>query len=272
VLDQQNVESDVARQTARLAPTILGRLRARLDVLKWRSYEPRLLRTVQATVAVSEEDATAFRKDAPGAHVLVHPNGVDPRAFEFVDHRLNRADHLLMTGTLGYLPNLDAAMWMIRDILPRVCRVRPSIRLTLVGAEPPPSLQAMKGDSVDIIGRVADMRPYLRAADLFVAPLRAGGGTRLKLLEAFAVGLPTVATTKAATGIDLRPGDHAAIADDAEALSGEILRLLDDRDARQAMAASARQLIEDRYDWRLIAVSYERDLLDVVKRVSRTDG
>jgi glycosyltransferase involved in cell wall biosynthesis len=269
ILDQQNVESQISGEVARLAPTRMGRARARLDVWKWRAYERGLVRSVQRTIAVSEADALAFRKLVPSASVTVRPSGADLRSLHYVDHAENRADRLIMTGTLGYLPNLDAATWMIERILPRVRRVRSSARLVLVGASAPESLRKRGGDAVDIVGRVPDVRPFLEGADLFVAPLRAGGGTRLKLLEAFAVGLPTVATTVASAGIAVRHGSDVAIADDEETFAKEIIRLLDDVSARRAMAESARRLVEERYDWRTIAADYQKDLYDVV-RASQT--
>jgi glycosyltransferase involved in cell wall biosynthesis len=265
ILDQQNVEGHISGEVARIAPTWMGRTRARLDVWKWRSYERGLVRRVQRTIAVSEPDAVAFRKLAPSASVVVRPSGADIRSLQFVDHSENRGDVLVMTGTLGYLPNLDAASWMIERILPRVRRVRSSARLVLVGAGAPESLRKLGGDAVDVVGRVPDVRPYLDGADLFVAPLRAGGGTRLKLLEAFAVGLPTVATTLASAGIAVRHGTDVATADDEETFAAEIVRLLDDVAARRAMAASARHLVEERYDWRTIATDYENDLYEVVR-------
>jgi glycosyltransferase involved in cell wall biosynthesis len=265
ILDQQNVESHISGEVARLAPTWMGRTRARLDVWKWRSYERGLVRRVQRTIAVSESDALAFRKLVPSASVTVRPSGADLRSLQYVDHAANRGDRLIMTGTLGYLPNLDAANWMIERIFPRVRLVRPSARLVLVGASAPESLRKRAGDGVEIVGRVPNVRPFLDGADLFVAPLRAGGGTRLKLLEAFAVGLPTVATTVASAGIAVRHGRDVATADDEETFANEIIRLLDDVPARGAMAESARRLVEERYDWRMIAADYETDLYDVVR-------
>lgn len=264
ILDQQNVESEISAEVARLAPTWMGRARARLDIWKWHSYERGLVGIVQRTVAVSELDATTFRRLVPSASVAVRPSGADLRSLEFVDHAMNRGDRLIMTGTLGYLPNLDAAQWMVDRILPRVRRTRPSARLTLVGASAPDSLRERGGGAVEVVGRVPDVRPYLEGADLFVAPLRAGGGTRLKLLEAFAVGLPVVATTKASAGIAVRHGVNIATADDEETFADEVIRMLTDVPARRAMATSARRLVEEHYDWRSIAADYQEDLYDVV--------
>lgn len=260
ILDQQNVEADISRQIAHLAPTRLGRARARLDVLKWNRFERKLLQQVQMTVAVSEADASRFRELLPKGPVVVRPSGADLRSLEYVDHSENRGDRLIMTGTLGYLPNLDAATWMISRILPLIRRARPDAHLVLVGANAPPALLEQGTDGVQVVGRVPDVEPHLRDADLFVAPLRAGGGTRLKLLEAFAVGLPTVATTLASAGISAQPGIHVAIADTEQAFADEVVRMLQSRSARDAMAKSARKLVEDQYDWRSIALDYQEDL------------
>lgn len=265
ILDQQNVESETSRFVSRLAPTLVGRLRAALDVWKWRNYERTLIAQVHTTVAVSDLDAAAFRSLVPTANIVVRPSGADVRGLEFVDHAENRADRLIMTGTLGYLPNLDAARWMIDTILPRIRRTRASAHLVLVGASPPESL-AEGAEGVEVAGRVPDVVPYLAGADLFVAPLRAGGGTRLKILEAFAVGIPVVATSVGAEGIDAVDGVHLSIADDELSFATAVSELLDDRDRRSTMAAAARALVEERYDWRSIAVDYERDLLAATSR------
>jgi glycosyltransferase involved in cell wall biosynthesis len=271
ILDQQNVESGISEDVARLRWTRMGRVRARLDARKWRRYERSLVRQVQRTIAVSEADAHVFRRIAPTVSVVVRPSGADLRSVPYVDHAENRGDGLLMTGTLGYLPNLDAAAWMIERILPLVRRARPAAHLVLVGASPPASLKERGGDAVDVVGQVPDVRPYLDGADLFVAPLRAGGGTRLKLLEAFAAGLPTVATTIASSGIAVQHGVDVATADDEEAFAAEIVRLLADPAVRRKIAESARRLVEDRYDWRTIAADYEQDLYDVAQ-AGRTRG
>lgn len=265
ILSQHNVEAEISAAIARLAPTWMGRARARLDIWKWRFYEPALMRLVQLTVAVSELDVATFRRLAPSASIAVWPNGANLRSLRYVDHGENRGDRLIMTGTLGYLPNLDAARWMIDRILPRVRPVRPSARLTLVGASAPDSLRERGGGAVEVVGRVPDVGPFLEGADLFLAPLRAGSGTRHKLLEAFAVGLPAVATTIASAGIAVRHGVDIATADDEETFADEVIRLLDDVPARRAMAISARRLVEERYDWRSIATDYEEDLYEVVR-------
>lgn len=264
VLDQQNVESDISREVSRLAPTVIGRLRARLDVWKWRRYERSLIRRVDRTVAVSDIDAAAFSALVPDAAIEVRPSGADLRRLEFRDHAQNRADRLIMTGTLGYLPNLDAAQWMIDDILPRIRGVRPSASLVLVGASPPESL-ATHGSEVIVAGRVPDVVPYLADADLFVAPLRGGGGTRLKILEAFAVGIPVVATSIAAAGIEAVDGVHLAIADDERSFAQAVVEMLSDAQRRADLARSARELVERRYDWRSLVGEYEATLAAVAR-------
>jgi len=153
---------------------------------------------------------------------------------------------------------------------PRSCRsfgqYAPSVRGHLVG-QVDDNVRAMPAaDGVEIVGRVPDVLPRLADGDLFVAPLRLGGGTRLKILEAFAAGLPVVATSKAVEGLDVENGVHAMIADDAPGLARAILALLDDEDGRERLALAARRLVEEKYDWRRIGAKFAESVERIAGR------
>lgn len=264
IYNAENVESELTRRLAPLALTRMSRARFKLDARKFRWFEASLARRAALVTAVSERDAAQIRKLAPGARIEVVPSGADVRGVPFIDHRENRGDVLIFVGTLGYLPNRDAVSWLVNRILPLVRSSRPRLTARLVGSSVPISLQAIHGDGVEVIGLVPDVRPELGAADLFVAPLRAGAGTRLKLLEAFAAGIPVVATSIAAEGLDAVDGIHLEIADDERAFADAIVRMLDDPARRAAMAGAARFLVENRYDWAVIGEQLESLLRDVV--------
>jgi len=264
VYDAQNVESEIVRRLAPLALTRLSGMRFRLDVWKYRNFEAAVVRQASLVTAVSERDAAQLRKLAPSARIELLPSGADIRGVQFVDHRENRSNILIFVGTLGYLPNRDAVNWLVDRILPLVRSRRPKVTARLVGSSPPNALGALHGSGVELVGQVPDVRPELAAADLFVAPLRAGGGTRLKLLEAFAAGLPVVATSTAAEGLDAVDGIHLAIADDEEAFADAIVDLLDDGAKRDGMARAARHLVEEHYDWAAIGERFASLLREVV--------
>ncbi len=221
------------------------------------ALEADILRRADGVIAVSEADAATLRALAPGVSPLVVPNGVDTA---FYDSALAEARQpvplppgapwLVFTGKLDYRPNIEASLWLVGDVMPRVWAAAPNVRVALVGRDPAPAVSALAASRVTVTGWVPDTRPYIAAADLFVAPLRVGGGTRLKLLEALALGRPIVSTSRGAEGLDL--GAAATLADDAEAFAAAILALLPDAPRRAAMGAAARQLAVARYDWQTI--------------------
>ena len=264
IYNAENVESELLRRLAPLALTRMSSMRFRLDAWKFRGFEASLLRQASLVTAVSERDAAQLRALVPRARIEVLPSGADLSGVPFVDHSENRGDAVIFLGTLGYLPNRDAAIWLAERILPLARSRRPAVTARLVGSSGPEALRSLQRDGVEFVGLVPDIRPELASADLFVAPLRAGGGTRLKLLEAFAAGIPVVATSVAAEGLEVIDGIHLAIANDEQAFVDAILDLLSDSLKRRAMALAARRLVEERYDWRSIGERFESLLRDVV--------
>ena len=269
VLNEQNVETDLVRQLARISPTPLSRLRLRLDARKLARFEATLLRTATLVTSVSPVDAGRLRAMAPAARIELLPSGADVAGVVSRDHVGVGSDRLVLLGTLGYLPNLDAATWLVREILPIVQRSRPRAHVALVGSSPPGSLAtlaALAGPAVQLVGPIDDVAGELAASDVFVVPLRAGSGVRLKVLEAFAHGIPVVATSRGVEGLDVRDGVHLAIADDAASFAAAVVRLLEDAALRLRFSTEARRLVEDCYDWRAIGGRFEALLSSVARR------
>ena len=263
LLSTHNVEADLARQLASIAPTRPSRLQFRLDAWKLRTFETRLMTEASLVTAVSPVDAQKLQAMAPSVRIEVIPSGADVARTAYVDHTRLRSDRLVLVGTLGYLPNLDAARWLVEAILPLVRRKRSNAHAALVGSSPPSAMDALVGPGVELVGPVEDIADELAASDVFVAPLRAASGVRIKLLDAFAHGIPVVATSIAAEGLEVRDGVHLELADDAASIADAIVRLLEDADRRSRLAACARELVEERYDWRVIGERYEALLTSV---------
>ena len=268
VLNEQNVESDLARQLASISPTRLSRARLRVDGRRFDRFESRLLADASLVTAVSDVDAAKLRAMAPQARIEILPSGADVAGISWLDHGPSRSDRLVLLGTLGYLPNLDGARWLVGSILPAVRLSRPNAHVALVGSSPPADLASLAGPDIDLVGPVDEVDDELAAGDVFVAPLRAGSGVRLKLLEAFAHGIPVVATSRAAEGLAVRDGIHLLIADDTATFARAVVRLLEDADLRHRLSRAARDLVEDRYDWRTIGGRFE-GLLESVALTAR---
>jgi len=146
----------------------------------------------------------------------------------------------------------------VSDILPRIRREVPGVRLCLVGHDPPPVIQALaRPPDVIVAGSVPDVRPYLARAAVCVVPLRIGGGTRLKILDALAMGRPVISTSLAGEGLDLAPGHELLIADGAEAFAAATVRLLRDPAQRAALGAAGRQAVESRHTWPTVLAGLE---------------
>jgi glycosyltransferase involved in cell wall biosynthesis len=184
--------------------------------------------------------------------VEVIPNGVDTQRYQPLPEA-NTPPHLLFIGNMGYAPCIDAVSFFCLEILPLIQRAIRSVELWIVGRDPQPEVTHLDGQGVHVTGRVEDIIPYYRQTKVSVVPLRAGGGTRLKILEAMALGRPVVSTTIGSEGLDAINGEHLLIADQPEQFAEQTVRLLTDRHLYQHIASRGRQLVESRYDWDQIA-------------------
>lgn len=177
-------------------------------------------------------------------------NGVDCARFEPRPAGEAASWDVLFVGSFGHSPNRDAIEWLLAEIWPRLRRLRPKVRLAIVGAHPPPEVTARHGrDGVEVFGTVPDTAPFYRGARVLLAPIRAGSGTRLKLLEAFASALPVVGTQLAAEGLAVRDGEHLLCAESAVELAQATARLLADPELCRSLGGAAWRLAEERYDW-----------------------
>jgi len=221
----------------------------------WRllkTYEGRLCRQFEAVTAVSDEDKTAL-EEAMGcaSQMVVIPITVDMDEMGWVD-RAPQADHVLHFGTMYWPPNIDGVRWFLDEIWPLVLARRPQTLFDLVGSRPPQEFIA-RGQAdplVNVTGYVKDPTPYLQSAGAFIVPLRAGGGMRVKILEALSRGLPVISTRLGVEGIAVEHNHNALLADTPQEFADAILRLLADRSLADRLAANGRELVAQRYDYR----------------------
>ena len=207
-------------------------------------------------VVVSDQDRAELQAINPALDWDVIPNGVDADHFRpSIDQRDSAS--LLFTGNFSYEPNAEAALWLARDLFPRLRREYPDLQLWLVGNAPPETLRALADDQVLVTGRVPDLRPWLTRATLYVSPLRMGAGIKNKVLEALASGCPMLATPLSADGIAIEHDRHAWLAarDDFPAA---VRALLADAGLRERLALAGRQRVESRYSWRQVVERYAR--------------
>ena len=266
VIFTHNVEADIWR---RHAETHGGRVTRFLYALQYRRmlrFERSTLRRFDRVLTVSDADAQTFESLYPGAlrrPATIVPTGVDTDFFSPASPGDKEAPHLVFTGSMDWLPNEDAMLFFCRDILPAIRAQEPGVSVSIVGREPTPAVRRLADqDAVEVTGRVDDVRPYMRRAAVYVVPLRIGGGTRLKIFEAMAMGKAVVSTTVGAEGLPIVPDEHALIADEPEAFARSVVELLRDVPRRRRLERAARARVVERFDWSAVAGDLEDALVE----------
>jgi glycosyltransferase involved in cell wall biosynthesis len=270
VLDLYDLEDQKLRQTLPSVRDVVrsGRPRtafhralAKRNASAWASQQARLAHAADVVFVCSGEDRT--RLSAPGTVVV--PNGAhDPRMT--MDHRALRSDDPTITlhGSLRYGPNAEAAQILVDEVAPRIRVAFPHLRVRLVG-EAPASLRTLHAPpAVTVTGYVPDISSELRRTDLVAVPLRSGSGTRVKIIEAFAHGVPVVASSVAVYGLDVRDGVHLLIRDDPDAFAAACINLLARPDRRVVCIENAMTLYHSRYRWASIEQEVRGLLHEVV--------
>lgn len=226
------------------------RFRHQLTLVKLRSYLRRLLPRFAACTVVSEAEASLLRQMVP-TYTTVHvvPNAVD--VAEYADIRsVPQPKTLIFAGSLRYFANHDAMDWFLRESYPLIQSRVPDVRLTITGDHA--DLPLPSSSNLILRGFVDDVRPLIASSWVSLAPIRVGGGTRLKILEAMALRSPVVATSKGAEGLEARNGEHLLIADDPRSYANAVIRLLEEPDLRDQLAGNGFALVKTRYDWNVV--------------------
>jgi sugar transferase (PEP-CTERM/EpsH1 system associated) len=261
ILFTHNVEAEIWRRHSETAANPLSRM---LLAQQWRRmlrFERQALSRFDLVLAVSEADGRTFERLYPGAlrsPVHVVQTGVDTGYFRPDADVAERPAHLVFTGSMDWLPNEDGMLYFVRDILPRIRQVEPGATLSIIGRSPTPAVRRLGEDAgVDVTGRVEDVRPHIAAGAVYVVPLRVGGGTRLKIFEAMAMGKAVVSTTVGAEGLPVTPGRDIVIADEPARFAQAVVHMIRDGEARRRIEGEARRLVVERYDWSAVAQDFE---------------
>jgi glycosyltransferase involved in cell wall biosynthesis len=246
----------------RLGRNVSSRLRRALLALEWRKmrrFELQTCRRAGLTVAVSEQDRDRLLEGAPGSRIETIPTGVDLDYFHRSDPALEQPLEIVFTGSMDWHPNEDAMLYFLDAILPLLRSESPQVALTIVGRNPSERMkQAAAAAGVQLTGTVDDVRPFIERAAVYVVPLRIGGGTRLKIYEALAMGKAVVSTSIGAEGLPLEEGVHIVRADDPDSFARQVLKLMQNPALRQQMASAGRELMEQKYSWARVAGDFER--------------
>ena len=241
-----NVESDIWRRLAEQDNGPAGRFYG-LQARRMARFERRVCARDWAMTAVSEGDAERLREWG-ARRVEVVPNGVDLDHFRPAPLVPEEPGSLVITGSMDWRANQDAVTWFLDEVVPELRR-RCDFHFTVVGRNPPGWMVRRASNRIKVTGTVDDVRPFLCRAQVFVTPLRVGGGSRLKILEALAMRRAVVSTRVGAEGLDLEPGRHLLIADSPLEFAECVVRLLGDGALRQRLGEAGRESVEEHYGW-----------------------
>lgn len=260
VLFQHNVETIIWERHAQTGRTPLHRAYFAGQARRMFEWERSVCRAASHVVTVSDVDEQIVRTRFGVSNTSRVATGVDVEYFERpLDSPFTH--DLVFVGSMDWMPNIDGIRWFIDEVLPRIRAKKPGCRLAIVGRNPPPAVMlATRDPLITVTGTVPDVRPYLWEAAVSIVPLRVGGGTRLKIFEAMAAGVPVVSTTIGAEGLPVRHGQTIRIADTAAHFAAECLDLLNDAAGRKSMADQALELVRTRFSWEQVTRRFEDTL------------
>lgn len=263
VLDEHNAVWTIFARMARQERG-LKRFLLEYEWRRLRQYEAQICNQAMAVMAVSDEDRLALRDAGATGSISVIPIAVDVAGIQAVQ-RQEDAKAILSMATMYWPPNVDSVLWFEREVLPLIRREIPDAPFWVLGKGPPAKVRALAQDPlIEITGYVEDPTTYLQQSALLVVPLRAGGGMRVKILEALARGLPVVSTTIGAEGIAVESGTHLLIADEPADFAQAVIRILRDRTFADRLAETGRQHALMRYDWRMVCPAIETVYTDAI--------
>ena len=258
VLFQHNVEAIIWQRHASVPQPHIRRAYMRLQWRRMLRYEAQQCRRVAHVIAVSAADAEVMRREYGATSVGHVHTGVDLEYFRATRPRRADSREMVFIGSMDWMPNADGICWFAREIFSRVQERVPGAHLTVVGRSPSAAVRelAARNSAIEVTGTVADVRPYLERAALAVVPLRIGGGTRLKIYEAMAMGIPVVATTIGAEGLPLRHGEQLLIADSIDEQVAAICTLLGDPRLAAELSGNALRHVNEHCSWDAVAQSF----------------
>jgi glycosyltransferase involved in cell wall biosynthesis len=267
LLFQHNVESALWQRMATTESNPLRKLSYTLEAVRMSRYERRTLARFHHVIAVSENDRQQMLAMDPACEITVNPTGVDTQQFQVAPPSSATPPRIVFTGSMDWEPNIDAMEYFCAQIWPRILAEFPGAIFQIVGRNPFAKVQRLASDSVQVTGTVPSVTDYLRDATVVVVPLRIGGGTRLKIYEAMAMGKALVSTSIGAEGLSFQNGRDLLLADNASSFVEAILLLLRDAETRRRFEQAAVQLAAQ-FDWSVVTAQFA----DVLQKISRASA
>ncbi len=249
ILDEFDVDSIVYKRKLIYESNPLKKFRIFIQWMRTAGYEKRMIPQFKKVIVASERDMEILQDISSDINVSVVSNGVDLEYFKPEDYRIE-SNSLFFTGLMSYAPNVDAMLYFYEETFPLIRKKIPDIRLYIMGANPPEAIRNLsKIENIIVTDYMGDMRPLVNKCKICIVPIRIGGGTRLKILEAMAMRKPVISTSVGAEGLDISPSENIIIADDPQDFANKTVELLRDSELRKRIIQGGRRLVESKYTW-----------------------
>jgi len=266
IVDLENVDGAYINRLSEAQESWLSKFRLKLTRIKLVRHERRLTNKFSAVLTVSEEDRCELIRTAPElathSSTFVVPNGVDLSLLDYQGPP-REPNRIIYSGSLTYTANYDGCLTFCREVLPMIREQLPDARFVITGSHDNIDIAPFVEAGVELTGQVPDIRPEVARSSVLVVPLRFGGGTRLKILEAMALGTPVVSTSVGAMGINGVSGKHLALADEPEEFARAVCTVLSDRSLAMRLSSEGRQLVADHFGWDTISSKLETILQNI---------
>lgn len=265
VVFQHNVESQIWRRHYYNASNFFKKFYMYIQWQRMLKFEKSACSWFDGVIGVSGEDTDFFRNKLSLSNILGDvPTGVDIDYFQEMSYQ-PKNNSIVFLGSMDWMPNIDGICYFVKEIYPLIKQKYAEIKLTIVGRNPTDRILALAQDkSIKVTGTVDDVRKYLSSSSVSIVPLRIGGGTRIKIFESMAAGVPVVSTSIGAEGLPLRHGEHILMAEKPNAFASEVLKLLNNEQMRNKISANALKLIEENYSWKTVVNEFERLLGKII--------
>ncbi len=276
ILNEHNIESRILQQCARVDKSDLAATAENVDAVKVfldSARESRLLENYEnqtwpkftLRTVVSQDDKEELERRCPGCKTIIVKNGIDTRTIVPLDSTHNRK--MLYMGTMAYYPNIDAVLYFVEEILPRIRQEDETLPFCIAGRDPSPQVQALseRDSYIEIVANPENMSDVARDCSMTVVPIRLGSGTRIKILHSMAMGLPVISTSLGCEGLEVTDGENILIRDEPEEFAEAVLQLSSSAGLRNRLRVNGRKLVEQEYDWQSIFSQYEREILSLTR-------
>jgi sugar transferase (PEP-CTERM/EpsH1 system associated) len=251
IIDEHNIEYELLYRTYQREKSLARKWYNWWESRQLKPVELERCRNAQGVLVTSEREALLLKSLLPDSVVAVVPNGVDSEVFQQIDQEQEFPDRIIFTGSMDYYPNVDAVLYFARECWPLIRLKVPAATWQIVGRDPLPAVWDLaKLPGISVTGSVPDVTPYLAAAAVAIAPLLIGSGTRLKILEAFAMGKAVVSTSLGCEGLTVVAGQHLIVADQPEVFAQAVVDLLQNPGQRMALGSAGRVLAASEYSWK----------------------